>query len=212
MKNFFLIITGVLVVIAVIITNAADNKLSLDLSFDVGNYASDFELMGVDDRMVSLKDYASAKGFVVIFTCNTCPFAKMYEQRIIELHRFSQNKGFQVIAINSNDIKKQPGDSMEKMKERAKSKGYKFPYLRDDTQEVAKAYEATKTPHTFVLSKEDPNKYKIEFIGAIDNNPRDENNVSETYVEDAINAILEGKKPTKTKARAVGCSIKWTDT
>ena len=125
-----------------------------------GDYAKDFELPNVDGKMVSLSDYGDAKGFIVVFTCNTCPYAKAYESRIIDLDKKYADKGFPVIAVNPNDISKQPGDSMDEMKKRASSKGYSFPYLRDDSQEVAKAFGATKTPHVYVLNKEATDKYK----------------------------------------------------
>lgn len=178
--------------------------------YGVGDYAADFELPNVDGKMVSLSNYDNAKGFVVIFTCNTCPYAKAYESRIIALDKEYAAKGFPVIAINPNDINKQPGDTMEEMQKRSKSKGYGFPYLRDDSQSVAKAFGATKTPHVYVLNKEASGKYRVEFIGAIDDSPNDPNDVSDTYVENAINSLLKGEKPTVTEKRAIGCTIKWS--
>lgn len=206
MKRTFILITGVLAVSAGLFINASKPAPG----YGIGDYARDFKLPNIDGKMISLSDYAEAKGFVVIFTCNTCPYAKVYESRIIELDKKYASKGFPVIAINPNDVKQQPGDSMEEMKKRSKSKGYSFPYLRDDSQEVTKAYGATKTPHVFVLKKESSDKYKVEFIGAIDDSPNDVSDVSETYVEDAINALLDGKKPGVTEKRAIGCTIKWS--
>ena len=159
--------------------------------------------------MVSMADYNNAEGFIVIFTCNTCPYAKAYESRIIDLDKKFASQGFPVIAINPNDVKQQPGDTMDEMKKRASNKGYTFPYLRDDSQQVAKAFGATKTPHVYVLNKEASGKYKVEFIGAIDDSPNDPTDVSETYVEDAIKAIKAGDKPAVTEKRAIGCTIKW---
>lgn len=207
MKKTFLLIAGVLVVTAGLFMNA---RLTMDDGYDIGDYAQDFILENVDGKMVSLADYTSAKGFMVIFTCNTCPFAQKYEQRIIDLDKKYANKGFPVIAINPNDVGRMPGDSMDEMRKRAKDKGYTFPYLRDDSQEIARVYGATKTPHTYLLSKIG-SKYKVEFIGAIDDNPNDPDNVDRTYVEDAINALLSGKSPSVKKKRAIGCSIKWSE-
>lgn len=178
--------------------------------YGVGDYAVDFNLPNIDGKMVSMADYGDAKGYVIIFTCNTCPYAKAYESRIIDLDKQYASKGFPVIAINPNDLKQQPGDSMEEMQKRASNKGYSFPYLRDDSQEVAKAFGATKTPHVYVLNKESSGKLKVEFIGAIDNSPNNASDVSEKYVEDAINALLSGEKPTVTEKRAIGCTIKWS--
>ena len=204
MKRTFLLLTGVLAVVAILFINASRPLPG----YGIGDNASDFELPNIDGTMVSLADYPDAKGFIVIFTCNTCPYAKAYESRIIDLDKKYAKKGFPVIAINPNDLEKQPGDSMEEMKKRAKAKNYSFPYLRDDSQQIAKAFGATKTPHTYVLNKVD-DRYVVEFIGAIDDSANDPSDVSETYVEDAIDALQKGNKPTKTEARAIGCTIKW---
>ena len=206
MKKTFTIITGVLAVVAVLFINASEPAPG----YGVGDYVADFDLPNIDGNKVSMADYEDAKGYVIVFTCNTCPYAKAYESRIIDLDKNYASKGFPVIAINPNDLSQQPGDSMEEMKKRASSKGYSFPYLRDDSQEVAKAFGATKTPHVYVVNKESSGKLKVEFIGAIDNSPNNPSDVSETYVEDAINALLKGQKPTVTEKRAIGCTIKWS--
>ncbi len=206
MKRTFILLVGVLAVVAVLFMNASKPIPG----YGIGDYASDFKLPNIDGQMVSMSDYKEAKGFVVVFTCNTCPYAKAYESRIIDLDKNYSKKGFPVIAINPNDIKKQPGDSMDEMKKRAQNKGYSFPYLRDDSQDIAKAFGASKTPHVYVLNKEGSGKYRVEFIGAIDDSPNDPNDVSETYVEDAINSLLNGKKPVVTEKRAIGCTIKWS--
>ena len=204
MKRTFLLLTGVLVVIAVLFINASKPLPG----YGIGDFASDFELPNINGEMVSLSDYPDAKGFIVIFTCNTCPYAKAYESRIVALDKKYATKGFPVIAINPNDLEKQPGDSMAEMEKRAKDKGFTFPYLRDDSQQVAKTFGATKTPHTYLLNKVN-DKYTVEFIGAIDDSANDPTDVSVTYVENAINALLKGEKPPKTEARAIGCTIKW---
>ena len=206
MKKTFTLLIGILAVVAVLFINASRPAPG----YGIGDYATDFELPNIDGKMVRMSDYSDAKGFVVVFTCNTCPYAKAYESRIVALDKDYAAKGFPVIAINPNDLEQQPGDSMEEMKKRAADKCYSFPYLRDDSQEVAKAFGATKTPHVYVLNKEASGKLKVEFIGAIDNSPNSPSDVSETYVEDAINALLEGKKPSVTEKRAIGCTIKWS--
>jgi len=205
MKRTFTLIVGMLAVVAVLFMNASEPAPG----YGVGDYAKDFKLPNIDGKMVSMNDYSDAKGFVVVFTCNTCPYAKAYESRVIALDKKYASKGFPLIAINPNDIVQQPGDTMDEMKKRSANKGYTFPYLRDDSQEVAKAFGATKTPHVYVLNKEAGGKYKVEFIGAIDDSPNDPGDVSETYVEDAINALLKGDKPSITEKRAIGCTIKW---
>ncbi|MBV6647667.1 MAG: thioredoxin family protein [Cyclobacteriaceae bacterium] len=206
MKKTFLLGTGLLVVVAVLLSSSTS---SLSEGLGVGDYASDFKLPNVDGKTVSLTDFADAKGFIVVFTCNTCPYAKMYEKRVIELDKKYSSKGFPVVAINPNDVNQQPGDTMDEMVKRAREKGYTFPYLRDDSQKVAGSYGATKTPHVYVLSKENAEKYKIEYIGAIDDSPREAEDVTERYVEDAVNALLKGESPTITTKRAIGCTIKW---
>lgn len=205
MKRTFILLTGALAVVAVLFMNASDPAAG----YKVGDYARDFKLRNIDGKMVSMTDYPNAKGYVVVFTCNTCPYAKAYESRIIELDKKYAAKGFPLIAINPNDVEQQPEDAMDYMKKRAADKGYTFPYLRDDSQEVAKAFGATKTPHVYVLNKESSGKFKVEFIGAIDDSPNDPSDVSQRYVEDAINSLLDGGKPTITEKRAIGCTIKW---
>lgn len=205
MKRTFILLIGVLAVVAVLFMNASKPLAG----FGVGDYASDFTLPNVDGQSVSMANYSNAKGFIIVFTCNTCPYAKAYESRIMDLDKKYAGKGFPVIAINPNDVEKQPGDSMEEMAKRSKEKGYTFAYLRDNSQEVAQSYGASKTPHIYLLNKEAAGKYKVEYIGAIDDSPNDPSDVSETYVEDAINALLAGKKPEITEKRAIGCTIKW---
>ncbi|MFY0607520.1 MAG: thioredoxin family protein [Cyclobacteriaceae bacterium] len=208
MKKSLLIVAGVLVTVTVLAISAMDTME--EAGYEVGDYVEDFNLPNVDGKYVSLSGDASAKGYIVVFTCNTCPYAKLYEDRIIALDKKYRSKGYPVVAINPNDINKQPDDSMEKMKMRSQDKKYTFPYLRDDSQDVARKFGATKTPHVYVLNKES-GKFKVEFIGAIDDSPREAADVSERYVEDAIDALMSGKKPTVTSKRAIGCTIKWKD-
>lgn len=175
--------------------------------YEVGDIATDFSLKNVDDKMVSMADYKKAKGFIVIFTCNTCPYSVAYEDRIIELDKKYKSKGFPVIAINPNDPEASPADSFVDMKVRAKEKGFTFPYLLDDGQKIYPQYGASRTPHVFIL-KRDRKKLKVAYIGAIDNNSRNASKVTKRYAEDAIDALLSGKKPEKTTSRAIGCTIK----
>ena len=176
--------------------------------YQVGDNATDFSLKNVDGNMVSMADFKEAKGIILVFTCNTCPYSKMYEQRIIDLHNKYNSKGYPVIAINPNDPITKPGDSFEEMVKLAKSKEYPFPYLIDETQEITKAYGATNTPHVYVLNKKDQ-KFKVEYIGAIDNNAQSAENASTKYVEAAVDTLLDGGKIEQTKTKAIGCTIKW---
>ncbi len=172
--------------------------------YDIGDTATDFSLKNVDDKFVSLSDYEDAEGYIIIFTCNTCPYAVLYEDRIQGLHDKFSNQGFPVIAINPNNPEKKAGDSFDKMKERVSEKSFSFPYLFDAGQVVYPQYGATKTPHVFVLDKE----MVVQYIGAIDDNPQDANGVGVTYVEDAVASIKAGKSPTPAKTKAIGCGIK----
>lgn len=161
-----------------------------------------------DNKMVSLADYKSDKGVILIFTCNHCPYSKMYEDRIIALHNHWAKKGFPVVAINSNDPAVEPEDSYENMKKRAKSKKFPFVYLFDESQDIAHAYGATRTPHVFLL-KNTNGTFTVEYIGAIDDSAKDASAVSEKFVEKALQEILEGNEVTMKEAKAVGCTIKW---
>ena len=182
--------------------NNATNK-----GYKVGDVAADFKLKNVDQKTVSLSDYAAAKGFIVVFTCNHCPYAKAYESRIIALEQKYASKGYPVIAINPNDPIVVPDDNFEAMQVRAKEKGFTFPYLFDDGQKVYPQYGATKTPHVFLLNKEN-GKNIVRYIGAIDDNYADANDVSNKYVEAAVDALLANQPIAQTTTVAIGCSIK----
>ncbi|PKQ69905.1 thioredoxin family protein [Raineya orbicola] len=174
-----------------------------------GDKARDFSLKNIDGKMLSLATFPEAtKGAIVVFTCNHCPFSKMYEDRIIALDAKYKPKGYPVVAINPNDPSRVPDDSFEKMIERAKEKGFTFPYLVDETQEIAKTYGATNTPHVFVLEKKGKD-WIVRFVGAIDDNAKDASQVKERYVEEAVDNLLSGKKVSKAQVKAIGCTIKW---
>jgi peroxiredoxin len=176
-----------------------------DEGYKVGDKIEDFKLKNIDNKMVSLSDYKEAKGYIIIFTCNTCPFSVANEDRINALDAKYKSKGFPVIAINPNDPKASRGDSFEDMKARASEKGFTFPYLFDEGQKVYPKFGASKTPHVFIVNKKG---MTVEYIGAIDDSSRNPDAVTEKYVENAVDALLAGKKPTKTETRAIGCSIK----
>lgn len=175
--------------------------------YEVGDEATDFKLKNVDGKMVSLADFKSAKGFIVVFTCNHCPYAKKYEDRIIALDKKFKSQGYPVIAINPNDPSVQPEDGYTQMVERAKQKGFTFPYLVDEGQKIFPQYGATKTPHVFLLQKEG-GKNIVKYIGAIDNNYENPNDVSEYYVQDAVNALIKNEPIKMTKTVAIGCTVK----
>lgn len=164
-------------------------------------------MKNIDNEKVSLSDYKDAKGFLVIFTCNTCPYSVAYEDRIIALDKKYKEKGVPVIAINPNDPAKKSGDSFEKMQVRAKEKGFTFPYLFDDGQEIFPKYGAKRTPHVYLLEKTDKGNM-VRYIGAIDDNYQDASQVEDKYVEDAVDAMLSGQEIKVTVTKAIGCSIK----
>jgi len=173
--------------------------------YEVGDTAADFKLKNVDGKIVSMADFKNAKGFIVVFDCNTCPYSKAYNGRIIALNKKYASVGYPVIAINANDASQSSGDSFEEMVRIAKEKSYDFPYLVDESQSVAKAFGATNTPHVYILTKE----LKVAYIGAIDDSARKAEAVTKKYVETAVDELLAGKKVTKSKTKAIGCGIKW---
>lgn len=158
------------------------------------------KLPGVDDRQHSLEDLRDAKAIVVVFTCNSCPYAVDYEDRLIDLHRDYRDKQVAVIAINVNKI---PEDRFEAMKQRAEEKGFAFPYLYDETQQIAKDYGATYTPEFFVLNAD----REICYMGAMDDDSQGKA-ITKTYVRDALDAVLKGDLPTIQETPAVGCRIR----
>lgn len=176
--------------------------------YNVGDKVNDFKLKNVDGKMVSLSDYKDAKGVIVIFTCNHCPYAQAYEQRIMDLDKMYSAKGYPVVAINPNDPVAYPADSFEEMIKRSKEKSYSFPYLIDETQDIAKTFGAAKTPHVYLLSK-NKDVYTVEYIGAIDDNSESAADVKTKYVENAIAELSSGKKVSVNSTKAIGCSIKW---
>lgn len=170
----------------------------------VGEQAPDFSLKNVDGSMVSLKDYKGVNGYIVVFTCNTCPYAVMYEDRIIELHNKYASQGYPVVAINPNDPTVKPGDDFASMVTRSKEKNFPFKYLFDEGQKVYPAFGATRTPHVYLL---DANRY-IRYIGAIDDNAQNPSEVSVKYLENAIAALKAGNNPDPSETKAIGCTIK----
>lgn len=172
-----------------------------------GDIAPAFTLKNIDGNMVSLSDYSQEKGVIVIFTCNHCPYAKAYEDRIIALDKKYRPLGFPVVAINPNDPEIQPEDCYEKMIERAKEKGFTYPYLIDEKQEVYPAYGAVKTPHVFLLQKEN-DQFVVRYIGAIDDNYEKPEEVKQKFVEMAVDALIAGKPVNPETTVAIGCSIK----
>lgn len=178
-------------------------------SYQVGDKVDNFSLKNIDGKMVSMEAGEDVNGYIVIFTCNHCPYSVLYEDRIIALDKKFKAMGYPVIAINPNDPEQYPEDSFENMIQRAGEKGFTFPYLVDETQEIAKAFGATRTPHVFLVKKSSNQDFVLKYIGAIDDSPRDESAIEELYVEDAVAALEKGKDIETAFTKAIGCSIKW---
>lgn len=200
MKKQSLIFIAFLAVISLFSSTTAQG-------YKVGDVATDFKLKNIDGKMVSLADFKDANGFIVVFTCNQCPFAIAYEDRINALDAKYKKSGYPVIAINPNDPAVSPKDNLEGMIAKAKEKNFSFPYLFDEGQKIYPQYGATKTPHVFVLQKDKKNLV-VKYIGAIDNNYKDASDASEKYVESAVDALLAKKEIAQTTTAAIGCSIK----
>ncbi len=180
-------------------------------ALQVGDKAPSFNLLNVDGEYVSLSDYSDQKGVVLIFTCNHCPYAVAWEDRIIALHHRFADEGFPVVAINPNDSVVVPADSYTEMQKRAREKGFPFPYLLDAEQDIYPLYGATRTPHIYLLERGEDGGFYVRYIGALDNNYREAHAVTETYLADAITALLKGEDPDPTETRAIGCTIKKQD-
>ncbi len=173
----------------------------------IGDKAVSFSLKDVEGNLVSLNDFNDAKGVILTFTCNTCPYAIAYQDRLIDIDKKYKELGYPVVAINPNDPEVKPGDSPEAMHERAHEKGFTFPYLFDEGQKVYPEYGATRTPHIFLLENV-AGEFIVRYIGAIDDNYADADAVKETYLEDAIDALLNGRSVEIAETKAIGCSIK----
>jgi len=176
--------------------------------YAVGDKAEAFSLKGTDGEMTSLSDFEDAKGFVIVFTCNHCPFSVAYEDRIIAIDEKYKSLGYLVVALNPNDPQIQPEDSFDNMKKRAKKKKFGFPYLLDEGAVYAQKYGATKTPHIYVLTRKGT-ELEVSYIGAIDDNSRNANDVKVKYLENALEELISGKPVSQPTTKAIGCSIKF---
>lgn len=170
----------------------------------IGDSIIDFSLPGVDGKVYSLSSFEKGKPIAVVFWCNHCPYVKAWEDRMIKIG--TEYKGrVQFVLINANDPKRYPEDSFENMKKRAQEKGYPFPYLYDESQEVPKKYGAQRTPEVFLFDQ----NWKLVYHGAIDDNWEDEKKVKTRYLIDAISLLLQNKEPSIRETAPVGCTIKW---
>ena len=171
----------------------------------LGDKAPDFKLPGVDGQTHILHDYADKNALVVIFSCNHCPYVQAWEDRIINIQSNYMGDGIQLIAISTNDTAEYPADSFSEMIKRSSQKGFNFPYLYDESQTIAKAYGAERTPEVFVFD----NTQKLAYHGAIDDNYEDPASVKEHYLRNALDAIISNATPSVPETPPIGCTIKW---
>ncbi len=198
-----LLATGLITFFAFKSVHSSDAK-----GYAIGDKVANFSLKSVSGKMITMEADASIKGYILVFTCNHCPFSKAYESRIMDLDKKYTPKGYPVLAINPNDPSAYEEDSFENMVSLSKSKKYSFEYLHDETQSIAKAFGASRTPSTFVVKKEGTN-FVLSYIGAIDDNSQDAASASKKYVEDAVNSLLSSKPVIINTTKAIGCAIKW---
>lgn len=175
------------------------------MALSLGTSAPDFSLPAIDGKTYSLGDFQDRKALLVMFICNHCPYVKAYIGRLIELQADYASKGVAFVAINSNETKNYPEDRFEKMVEWAREKRFNFPYLRDETQEVARAYEATHTPHLFLFDED----RKLVYTGTVDDNYQDPKRVKRRYLKEAMEQVLARQKVAQAATHAIGCTIKW---
>ncbi len=203
MKNLFMILA-----FCAFSLGGFAQDLALTDGYQVGSVVEDFKLKNVDETMFSLASLEDAKGAIVIFSCNTCPYIVATEERMIDLHKRFAPVGYPVVAINSNSVEVKPEDTFEEMQAHYKEMGFPFYYVKDETQEVAKNFGATRTPHVYLLEKQEAGMV-VRYIGAIDDSTRDADAVEERFLEKAIRAVTTGQEPDPNFTKAIGCTIKW---
>ena len=198
-----------LLAIALVVTmgfNAEAGK-SETLALGAEARATDLEMKGTDGKMYTLDSVRGEKGTLVIFSCNSCPWAVKWESRVASIGNAYRGRGFGVIVINPNDPARVAEDSFDEMVTRAKTLSYGFPYVVDPESQVARAFGASRTPEVFLFNA----KGKLAYHGAIDDNASDANAVEAAYLKDALNALLAGKDISISETKALGCSIKFSE-
>lgn len=174
-------------------------------TLQIGDAAPDFNLPGIDGKSYSLESFRHAKLLLVFFSCNHCPYVVGSEERILALHDKYHPKGLDMVAVNSNETENHPTDTMEHMIQRAHEVGIHYPYVRDESQDVARAYGALRTPHFFLFDED----RKLRYTGRLDDNPRDASQATTHELADAIEALLKGKAPPIEVTNPIGCNVKW---
>ena len=179
----------------------------MTFTLQIGEAAPDFNLPGVDGKDYSLAGFADAKALIVVFSCNHCPYVVGSEDRMNALYADYAPKGVAMVAINSNETENHPTDSFEHMVQEAKKKGFEFAYVRDDSQDVAKAYGGLRTPHFYVFDAD----RKLRYTGRMDDNPRDSGKETTRELRDALDAVLAGEDVAVPLTNPIGCNVKWKD-
>jgi peroxiredoxin len=167
--------------------------------------AADVAMMNVDGKSVTLASARGARGLLVVFTCNHCPWAQAWESRIVRIGNDAQRRGLGVVAVNPNDPTDHPDDAFERMVERARSRGMRFPYVVDATSGVARAFGATKTPEAFLFDA----KGRLVYKGTIDDDAKQPARVKSHWLRDAVDAVVAGRPVAVAETKAFGCSIKF---
>lgn len=190
-----------------IVTSEAIMALMKSKTLSIGTPMPSFNLLGTDGTMYSQNSFSDAKALVLVITCNHCPYAQASWPVLIDLQNELKNKGVRFVAINPNDATTVPEDNYENMKALQKKLGINFPYLRDETQAIAKSLEAACTPDVYVFDQ----TRKLYYHGRINDNWQDRTKVTETSLKNAINDLLSGKEPPADQEPSFGCSIKWKE-
>lgn len=175
--------------------------------YALGDAVENFTVKSTDNRSISLADYRSQKGLIVVFSSNHCPFSHVYEERIQALNQQFAAQGYPVLAIMPNDPGVYEEDSFVNMQRRAKEQNYSYPYAIDETQQTTRRFGASRTPQAFVL-KQNSGQFIVEYMGAIDDNPQDCDSVKRKYLEEAVASLLAGRPVATPITKAIGCAVK----
>ena len=205
MKRASMILAIAFLIGAAAAARAGESTGGLALGSKVPAAVAKTKMKNVDGKMLSIADAAGKSGTLVVFTCNHCPFAKAWEERIVELGNSYAGKGIGVVLINANDPTMHADDGFDEMQARAKSRAMKIPYVVDDTSAVARAFGASVTPEAFLFDKAG----KLAYHGTIDDNRQEPDKVTARYLKDALDAVVAGKKPAVPDTKGLGCGIKF---
>lgn len=176
--------------------------------YAIGDAVAEFQVRNVDNQFVKLTDYKAQKGVVVVFMANHCPFSKAYEDRLMAIHNRFSMQGYPVLAVQTSDVTIYPEDAYEVVQSRSRERGFPFPYTIDETQSVARAFGATRTPQVFVLTRTG-SKFVVQYVGAIDDNPQDAAGVQKHYLDEVLLSLTTGRVLQTTTTRPIGCAVKW---